>query len=231
MKGVSTSTYLAILDAQGDLHSAIADMKVLHHIPVPCESVLNQARFLVIDANPPIEKMLEAAMRAVRLGVSVFFEPTSEPKANKAFKCNEFVSCLTYASPNAKELIAMANADDKDVMYKNEGQSGSLIILRDAATRVLKRMMPEAYLIITLGENGVLFATKSKDDIQCFHFPAEQVNVKNTTGGGDSLAGAYLKAVLDGKSHREAIEYGQIVAVQSIAYEKAAISPYIRLKS
>ena len=31
----NTATYLAVLGSDGDLHTAIADMSVLSHIPVP----------------------------------------------------------------------------------------------------------------------------------------------------------------------------------------------------
>lgn len=232
VNNASTSTFLAMLDTHGDLHAAIADMTILQQIPVPSIKVLDKARFLVIDANPPIEKMIEAAKRAVSLGVSVFFEPTSVPKAKAAFRSNDFVSCLTFASPNAEELMAMAHADDRVSFTFAELNVQTCGIIRDAATRVLMRMMPGACLIITLGANGVLLA--SKDDktpdrqILFSHFPAEVVHVANTTGGGDSLVGAFLKAIIDGKDQVEAIIYAQKIAAQCITYQKAAISPFIK---
>ena len=35
----NTASYLALLDSNGDLHTAIADMDVLHRIRIPSEEV------------------------------------------------------------------------------------------------------------------------------------------------------------------------------------------------
>jgi sugar/nucleoside kinase (ribokinase family) len=222
-----------MLDTHGDLHASIADMEVLREIPVPSHTVLEKARFLVIDANPPLEKMIDAAKLAVHLGVSVFFEPTSVPKAKAACRSYDFVSCLTFASPNAEELIAMAYSDDKVPLKFDGFDAFNSSIIRDAATTVLKRMMSPAYLIVTLGVHGVLFGTKDGDlpdgKIVFTHFPAQRANiVANTTGGGDSLVGAFLTALIDGKDHHDSILYGQKVAVQCISHQKSAISPFIK---
>lgn len=49
----------------------------------------------------------EACRQAVAAGVPVWFEPVSVPKSTKAAP---LLSCITYASPNEKELAAMAAA-------------------------------------------------------------------------------------------------------------------------
>lgn len=155
VKDVSTSTYLAVLDTQGDLYTAIADMKALKHIPVPSQKTLEKAQFLVIDANPPLQKMIEAAQLAARIGVCVFFEPTSVFKAHAAFQSDDFVSCLSIASPNAEELLAMAMYRNQSSIDLKQLRSHNANFLQEAATRVLTRMAPNSCLIITLGENGV----------------------------------------------------------------------------
>jgi len=236
VEGFTTSTFLAMLDARGDLHAAIADMRVLVHVPAPSPQVLFGADFLVIDANASHEKMLEAAQLAVHLGVSVFFEPTSVPKAKEACKSHDFVSCLSYASPNAEELIAMAYASEEIPHQCDRLITHNSKFIHDAAAIVLKRMMPRSFLIVTLGPNGVLLASKGSsetpvdDKIIFTHFHAVEIahqQVMNTTGGGDSFVGAFLKAIIDGKDHSEAISYGQKIAVQCISYQESAISPFI----
>ena len=46
----NTATYLAVLNENGDLHTAIADMGVLEQIPVPDEEV--STKMFIWDVHP-----------------------------------------------------------------------------------------------------------------------------------------------------------------------------------
>lgn len=66
---------------------------------------------------------VQAACRVTdAAGVPVWFEPVSVPKAVRATKV---LSCLTYVSPNAHELIAMAVA--LDPVHNTEAASKLLL--------------------------------------------------------------------------------------------------------
>ena len=56
-------------------------------------------------------------------------------------------------------------------------------------------------VIITLGEQGVLFVNKEKSKI----FPARNVEAIDTTAAGDCFNGAFVVALAEGKSDEEAI--------------------------
>jgi len=107
--GANTATYLAVLDGDGDMHVACADMKILKRIPMPPDDVLRVSAMLVVDANAPLDTIREVVQRARMRGVEVFFEPTSVPKAAQVARDGEIMRCLTHMSPNADELFAMAN--------------------------------------------------------------------------------------------------------------------------
>ena len=108
-----TATYLAVLDGKSDMFVACADMSIMEKIPSPSDDVVRRSALLVVDANPPVDIFREVAQRARIHGVEVFFEPTSVPKARIVARDGEIMSCLTHMSPNADELLAMANLEGR----------------------------------------------------------------------------------------------------------------------
>jgi sugar/nucleoside kinase (ribokinase family) len=230
--GANTATYLAVLNEHGDLHTACADMAVLDKIRPPPHEVLQQAEILVMDANPPVQIVHQTALFACRAGVKVFLDPTSVSKALKVSRDDILMSCLTYASPNLDELSAMADGwrstnDDHDILaYDDE-----LALVRPLAARVVGRMSPEgAHLLVTCGAKGVLLASKESgaSDVTFQRFPASKgIVVKNATGAGDTLSGAFIHAILSGKTIPEAISIGIEAATMSLHCADKTISPLL----
>ena len=233
----NTATYIAVMNEKGDLHTACADMTVLDAIQPPSQKVLEQADFLVMDANPPVSVMHQTALYAHRAGVKVFLEPTSVAKALKVAKDESLMSCLTFASPNLDELSAMADGwsttpDDHDVLLYDD----ELSRVRPLAEKVIRRMSPEgAHLLVTCGAKGVLLASKepssstdnsSSSKVTFQRFPAKKVlDVKNATGAGDTLSGAFIHAILEGKTVAEAVSIGIEAATMSLEWSDSAIAP------
>jgi sugar/nucleoside kinase (ribokinase family) len=216
--GANTATYLAVLEADGDLHTACADMSVLSFIMPPPDEMLEAAEILVVDTNPPVHVLSHTLRRAHHLGVHVFLEPTSVPKAIEFSQHEGLLSCVTFASPNVDELLALADgwsSSPEDVLLLIEEHGFPTI--QSIASRVLERMNcrhetaknkndnnSSAHLLITMGAKGVLLASKipNPDMPRSFmlsfeHFPApENVKVENATGAGDTLAGAFIHSIL-----------------------------------
>mmetsp|Transcript_15510 Transcript_15510/g.29260 ORF Transcript_15510/g.29260 Transcript_15510/m.29260 type:complete len:713 (-) Transcript_15510:33-2171(-) len=219
VNGVNTATYLAVLDSSGDLHTAIADMGVLSKIKIPDEGTLSNADYLIVDANAPIESLVEAAKNARWAATKVCFEPTSVPKAAVVSKNNQFMSSLTYAFPNVDELSAMSGLSN---LVSDE-------LIKSAAKIVLNRMNPtESHLIITMGAKGVILASKYEVKPIIFkRFEASAIQSNNCTGAGDTLVGAFVHALLNGHNKEEAVKIGMEKAILSIQCEDRAISPMI----
>ena len=227
VEGANTATYVAVLDPSGDLHTACADMSVLKKIEPPPAEVLRSARALVMDANPPVDVLRQAALRASEIGIPVFLDPTSTPKARLVAQDTELVSCLTCAFPNADELEVMARGLVDDEEAKNSVQISTL---EEQASLVLARMNckrsgREAQLVVTLGEKGVMLATKDTlGTVSIENFPVENLKtrVQNATGAGDSLCGAYIHAVVgNGVAPAEAIRLGMRAASLSLSSDRA----------
>jgi pseudouridine-5'-phosphate glycosidase/sugar/nucleoside kinase (ribokinase family) len=224
--GRNTATYVALLDERGDLYTGCADTSIFSEIVSPSIDILKTAQIIVIDANPPLHVLLETVQRAAQHGVEVFFEPTSVAKARIAAADDSFMSRLACAFPNTDELVAMSLDNQLD------GRHVSLEMIKDLAARVLNRMRPDkALLVVTMGEQGVLLATRDgsgatvSPKIQLF--PAvSNLKVVNATGAGDSLCGAFVYSYLQGRSITEAIENGVRAAEVSLGSAKT-ISPNI----
>jgi pseudouridine-5'-phosphate glycosidase/sugar/nucleoside kinase (ribokinase family) len=222
-----TATYLALLDANGDLHAAIADMDVFAHMAVP---TLEDAEYLVMDANPPISVLKEAAAMADELGVKVCFEPTSVPKARLVANELDLLARMTYAFPNLDELMTMADCiTDHDRFVHEDAPQRHLSFEESAAAVVLQHMHPTmACLVVTMGDKGVLLASRAQQgqgQLEFQNFPVQtKVEVLNSTGAGDSLCGAFIAALSYGKSHVEAVNFGMEAAKLSVQATGSAIS-------
>lgn len=223
---VNTATYLATLDSDGDLHNAIADMDVLSQIPLPNEEILSHAKYLVIDANAPVEKLVEVVQRAKSLETLVVFDPTSVPKTALLKGNKAFWSCISFAFPNLDELFALTSYDDINRESMLQDNFKNLKIL---TREILTLMHPKsAHLIVTLGPDGVFLASKDfEEEIKFKHVPVrEKVDVENCTGAGDTMVGVFVKGLLEGKEVSTCVEQGMIASLESIKTIDRAIPQF-----
>jgi sugar/nucleoside kinase (ribokinase family) len=190
--------------------------------------VLEGAEIVVMDANAPVHILRETALRARQAGVKVCFEPTSVAKAVKVAQDKSLMSCISFAFPNFLELGAMLDSVESKVMA-DQGLDQQQII-KVLAERILERMNADgAHLVVTMGEHGVVLASKEPgSDMVMTHFDAKKgVEVKNTSGAGDTLCGAFIHAILNGKTVPEAVVVGMEAATISIQCDNKAISPLL----
>lgn len=224
----NTATYLALLNGKGDLHTACADMTVLDHIQSPSMDVLEDAEIIVMDANAPVHVLRETAVRARQASVKVCFEPTSVAKAIKFAQDKKLMSCISFAFPNFLELGAMLDSEELKVVADRDLDHQQII--KVLAERILEQMNPDgAHLVVTLGGHGVVLASKEPgSDMIVTHFDAKKgVEVKNTSGAGDTLCGAFIHSILNGKTVPEAVVVGMEAATISIQCVDKAISPLL----
>jgi sugar/nucleoside kinase (ribokinase family) len=226
-----TAQYYALNDETSALVGAIADMDALAKIPIPSVADLNGVEFLVLDANLPADRIVEAARRGVQAGARVCFEPTSVPKS-KALMQHGLLKYITYVFPNEDELYAMAEAVSNDAIVDRKGyvDDDDLGAIENAARALLTKMKSGAHIIVTLGSRGVLLIMDlHQGETPVFqHFQPEILtDVRSTNGPGDTLCGAFIHALLDGEDNASAVEFGMEAAVLSLRHESSAISPAI----
>jgi pseudouridine-5'-phosphate glycosidase/sugar/nucleoside kinase (ribokinase family) len=228
--GANTASYMAVLQRDGDLHVACADMDVLALASAPPREVLQNTEALVLDANLPVQILREAAETAARVGAAVFLDPTSVPKARLIAQDENLLSSVSAVFPNLDELVAMATWTAGDAVSAHDESTN----VEALAVALLSRLNPRgpAQVIATLGENGVFLASResalSPPTLQVFP-PEPGVTVVNATGAGDTLCGAYVHAILQGNSVMEAVEVGMIAAARSLA-SSSTIAPDLAVR-
>ena len=227
--GKNTATYLAILEGgTNDLHAACGDWEVMSEIQPPPNEIIAQAEIFLVDANAPMEILTASATTAYEAGCDVYFEPTSVPKVKHIAEEPMFMHCLTAAFPNLDELIAMRDAacgkTSGSITNTDDLEDDDII---DMADELLQHMSEEAFLVVTLGDRGVYFVSKKGDDNCIFPVDSvtEPVDVQNCTGAGDTLCGAFVHAVLQGRSREDAVVWGMKAAAMSLCSSSRTIAP------
>lgn len=195
-----TGTYTAVLDVDGELIVAIADMDAtgelgpeqLHN----ARDVIATAGVLVLDGNLSLDA-LDYALD-LSAGVRTIFEPVSVPKAARL---KDAIDARIYAvTPNRDELAALT-----DSPTRTDRQ------VRTAA-RVLHARGIEL-VWIRLGERGSMLTT----DDHTIEIPAMPTVIEDVTGAGDSMLGAFCHVLLRGGSAEEAARFGHAAAALTIA--------------
>jgi pseudouridine-5'-phosphate glycosidase/sugar/nucleoside kinase (ribokinase family) len=231
-----TPTYLAVLNRDGDLHVACADMDAMKRIEPLDQSAMEGVEILILDSNPPLNVLQRTARLAFESGVKVLWEPTSVPKASILSQEDKFISCLSYATPNLDELLAMDTGDANpeksrvcEAFSKKLTSKEVLPLLSEIMFRVVNRMDIGACLLVTLGRNGIAMVERSRHgrNPEFSHFLADNIVVANATGAGDSLTGAFVHAILLGKTPEEAVRFGVQAARLSLECSGAAVSPEV----
>jgi len=224
-----------MLQPDGGLDCAVADTAVLDRIEGPTcweERGDDIGRFFIVDANPPLSTLVDSVTRAFECGVTVFFEPTSVPKAKSLKDCDAFWRCVTFVSPNWDELISLAS---EEVLNVNDTIEYDETLMRNLVRTLLDRMnSKEACILLTLGDKGVVLAQRQQPDgqnsnqVAIQHFlPLNSVkNVVNCTGAGDSFCGGFVHALLKGYGREDAVRFGMSVAEMSLDCDWA-VSPML----
>ena len=186
--GNNTSTYMAILDENGDLFTTIADMVVCDEIQpahLPPLSALRGAPLVVLDGNVSEVFLAAACERAKQAGVPVVFEPTSIEKCTRIIK-PLLQGLVTFVTPSAAELLAMyqrvvavesaaaqATADNSFLGVKRDAfeanntadvsslESQARAILMAIASRAQRqqRAVPPVHLVVKRGKKGAMVAS------------------------------------------------------------------------
>ena len=212
MPGQRTAIYNAVLDADGDLVAAIADMDILDNIDVPMvktvlENLVGRPALVIVDGNLSedalgvICKQWQPLVDAPSRSVPIWFEPTSVPKATRVCAAG-VLPHVHLVSPNLDELRAIAQTlglDEPDVPALATGVAEHMS--REAAATGISSGDTTRHVLVTMGASGVIVATAAdggaRSKVACIDPPGGAIaNMKNCTGAGDCLLGTTAACVL-----------------------------------
>ena len=197
-------TWLAVFDHEGDVVASISKrpnlMPILNTLEEKGDEIFAQADSVVIEVDMDkaiVKKTLALAKKygkpvyGVVANMSIGLERRDFLKELSAFVCNiqeaGLLFCTDFSENTPQELVDMISQ------------------------RVIQARIPK--LVVTLGAQGAVYADCNGDKGYC---PARTVEVKDTTGAGDSFCAGLSVGLTYGKSLKEACEIGTYLAASVI---------------
>lgn len=197
-------TWLAVFDHEGDVVASISKrpnlMPILSILEEKGDEIFSRADSIVIEVDVDkaiVKKTLSLAKKygkpvyGVVANMSIGLERRDFLKELSAFVCNiqeaGLLFCTDFSENTPQELVEMISQ------------------------RVIQARIPK--LVVTLGAQGAVYADCNGDKGYC---PARTVEVKDTTGAGDSFCAGLSVGLTYGKSLKEACEIGTYLAASVI---------------
>lgn len=191
---VPGSTYLAVLDASGDLAAAVNDMRALALLgPEALDpAAFSGADAVVLDTNLPASTIARAAALAA---APIVLDPVSVPKSAAALPV---LGLLSAIKPNLREAEALSGARGA------EASASALLALGVAR------------VFLTMGADGVVCA--SADGLIALQpLPAA---VANVTGAGDAFTAGVAWGTATGMTVLETAELALALSAITLESER-----------
>lgn len=201
--GKSTGTYTAILDMDGEMAVALADMEIYDDVDIDLLQSKWAADFrtdlIVIDTNFPADVLEKIINRANETGTPLCIAPVSAPKIRKL--------------PASLNGVAWLIANQSEA----EALSGSKIKSEGDFFKVAEKILETGVerVVITRGDKGLIYFTKSGEAGVLL---PPVIPVLDVTGAGDALIAGILYAFLKGLDIESCCKIGtacSIITLQS----------------
>jgi pseudouridine kinase len=198
-----TGSYVATLDADGELVTAVNDMRCLEDLTpaalTPAADELEAARWIIADCNLPAETL---AFLASRHGAKLIAEPVSVKKAAKLRRVLERFP-IAMATPNHDQLTALTDIPEV------------------AAASAALRAMGVATVVMHAGSEGAFVSAEGV----YHHSPAvPPEKILDVTGGGDAAVAGLVAGLAHNLSLVDAAKLGQRAAAAVLATTQSTLS-------
>ncbi|WP_088809419.1 MULTISPECIES: carbohydrate kinase [Listeria] len=202
---ISTGSYTAVLEGNGDLLVALADMEAYEHLTPDAlrknEALLARSSAIVADLNCPKESLAYLGNFAETSQVPLVLVPVSSPKMARLPEDLHQVTWL------------IANRDETETHF-------GMKIENDEAWRLAVQKWLDTGIqnvVITNGKHGAMAGNQAEGII---HEPAIVAPViRDVTGAGDAFCSAVIYAWLEGKTLRETVLAGSVNAYKTLLSE------------
>lgn len=212
LKEQSTSTYLAILDEQGDMKVAVAYMDIIDMMSINFitekKHIIENSKICILDTNLPKE-ILEYV--TINHKNACFYLDTVS--TTKAMKVKEIIG--RFHTIKANRLEAEILSDVKISDYKTM-QKAAEYFLDKGVRRV----------IITLGEEGVYYNDGKEEK----HIPTPKIKVVNATGAGDAFMAALAYCGYNNLETLYSIKFSMAASIMALSHE-CTINPNLSVEN
>ncbi|MDQ6596033.1 carbohydrate kinase family protein [Bacillus salipaludis] len=192
LPGKSTGTYTAVLDEEGEMAIALADMAIYDHVEedfIEKKWPQDRPAIVLLDTNLPAV-IIELVIQHCRSeNIPICIATVSVAKSEKLPRSLEGI---TWLVANEKEAEALSN-----IKIKTEGD------FFKAAVEILNKGVKK--VVISRGDKGLIYFTK---DGEAGALVAPEVPVTDVTGAGDSLIAGIIYADLKGLNTEDSCKIG-----------------------
>lgn len=201
--GKSTGTYTAVLDSDGQMKIALADMAIYEEVEENFVEknwhLIKSAEMILLDTNFPASVVQQVISACKTLDIPLCVATVSAPKTKKLPKTLDGVTWLIANHREAEALSGLTIHTEGDFFRAAE------VILQKGAEKV----------VITRGDQGLIYFTKNG---KAGALVAPEIPVVDVTGAGDSLIAGILFGYLKGLSTEDACRIGlscSLITIQS----------------
>ncbi|PFA66664.1 sugar kinase [Bacillus sp. AFS015802] len=191
----STGAYSAILDEQGEMMFAMADMNIYESVDISFIEkrwgLISSSEMVLLDTNFPEDVLIYIMRRCQSEGVPLTVIPVSAPKVKKLPSSLEGVSWFICNKGEAEMYLDM----------KIETEGDYFKAAKDLTLRGAERA------VITRGDQGLVYYTTYKEATAIL---PPKVAVQDVTGAGDALVAGILFGYLKGSDTDGACRIGVI---------------------
>jgi sugar/nucleoside kinase (ribokinase family) len=198
----STGSYTAVLDKNGDLSIALADMDVYENITpellIKNSNILRRAKCIVVDLNCPIETIDFLCSFTSKHNIPLVIIPVSSPKMNRLPKTLNAVSWLIVNKDETETFMNMKINDEKE--WEKSVKKWLELGVKN--------------VIVTNGSKGVMTGVENGE---VRYFPAiETPVVVDVTGAGDSFCSGVIYSWLQKREFDYIIKSGLVNSHKTI---------------
>ncbi len=206
----ATSSYLAVLNSQGELEFALDDMRAVSEITPAyvrqSAELIRDSSFIFVDANlhPQTLRAIFSLARQAQRPVGA--DPTSNRLAPRL---QPYLDGMYMLVPNGAEAAILGQHDF------NPDEPAEVV---EAAKRLVA--LGVEISIVTLPEFGVCYASSQASG----HIPAIRTPVVDPTGAGDALTAAVIFALLNDIPLDDAMRLGVSAASLTLRHPGAVLA-------
>ncbi|SDY45437.1 pseudouridine kinase [Proteiniborus ethanoligenes] len=208
LKNSPSSSYLSILDGNGDMKVAISDMDIINELNIDFikskSHIIENSSAIVIDTNLS-QGVIEYLLNNFRH--KTFFMDTVS--ITKARKVSELIGYFHTIKPNIYETEELTGIK---ISGDNELRKAAEVLINKGVKRVF----------ISLGSKGVFY----KDQHIEKHVDATAIKVVNATGAGDAFMAGLLYCYINNMDIDETIVFSMSAAEMALSHENT-INPNI----
>ncbi|WP_416198803.1 MAG: Pseudouridine kinase [Sporanaerobacter sp.] len=202
-----TSTYLCILDENGDMKLALSSMDIFENFSIPFieskRDIIENSRLCVVDTNIP-EEVIRYMVENIE--ADYFLDTVSTTKAKKV---KDIIGHFHTIKPNKIEAEILSGIE---INSEDDLKKASYCLLEKGVKRVF----------ISLGEKGVYYFDGKIER----HVLPPKANIKNATGAGDAFLAGVAYSYFNDFSIEETLNFAIGASVLTLEDENT-INPNI----